>query len=213
MEKKDKTNKNSRCLRAGWSFAEAFYQISQISDNPRNAMRHCAEAIFTGPRSSLDINDIWALLEHNGVLETFEVSINANEENRMEQLVEQIRMHLDKCGHLTCILLIFYPVQDNPVTMDEIKELFKALPNECDACWDVEIDDTEEKRPSPKFIFFGRWPLCAAVDDPTRVSSHVSSPSSHSPRDNASTDTPWDAEPQTRARGRVSAGLLPCPQR
>ena len=123
MEKKDKTNKNNRCHRAGWSFAEAFYQISQISDNPRNAMRHCAEAIFTGPRSGLDINDIWALLEHNGVLETFEVSVNANEENRMEQLVEQIRMHLDRCGHLTCILLIFYPAQDNPVTMDEIKEL------------------------------------------------------------------------------------------
>ena len=141
MEKKDKTNKNNRCHRAGWSFAEAFYQISQISDNPRDAMRHCAEAIFTGPRSGLDINDIWALLEHNGVLETFEVSVNANEENRMEQLVEQIRMHLDRCGHLTCILLIFYPAQDNPITMDEIKELFKALPNECDACWDVEIDE------------------------------------------------------------------------
>lgn len=44
MEKKEKTNKNDRCHRAGWSFAEAFYQISQISDNPRDAMRHCAEA-------------------------------------------------------------------------------------------------------------------------------------------------------------------------
>ena len=71
----------------------------------------------------------------------------------MEQLVEQIRMHLDKCGHLTCILLIFYPVQDNPVTMDEIKELFKALPNECDACWDVKLM-IPRKTAIPEIRFF-----------------------------------------------------------
>ena len=143
MEQNDKTNKekDNRCHRAGWPFAEAFYQISQVSDNPRDAMHRCAEAIFTGPRSNLDINDIRALLEHNGVLETFEVTVNANEENRMEQLVKQTRMHLDSCGHLTCILLIFYQAQDNPITMDEIKELFKALPNECDCAWDIVKDE------------------------------------------------------------------------
>ena len=143
MEQKEKTNKEEgdRYYRAGWPFAEVFYQISQVSDNTRDAMHHCAEAIFTGPRSSLDINDIRVLLEHNGVLETFQVTVNVNEENRIEQLVKQTKMHLDRCGHLTCILLIFYQAQDNPVTMDEIKVLFKALPNECDCAWDIVKDE------------------------------------------------------------------------
>lgn len=58
-------------------------QLCEISEELHQAMRHCAEMVCSYNYLGFDTNDVIALLRYEGVLSTFEVSVNEKEENRM----------------------------------------------------------------------------------------------------------------------------------
>ena len=83
-------------------------RISQVCDNEeasQQAMRHCMEIINSQGFIRLDYNDVKVLLSHDGMLDTFEVSVNQNEPNRVGELAKQMKARFDTLSHITSIMI------------------------------------------------------------------------------------------------------------
>ena len=87
---------------------------------------------------NIDINDVRDLFQEGGEIHTYDVSVPANEKNRMQLLMEQIK----KCSKCYVpyhrALVFFYISETQPLLMDELKPLsewIESIPGEFMIKW------------------------------------------------------------------------------
>lgn len=87
---------------------------------------------------NIDINDVRDLFQEGGEIHTYEVSVPANEKNRMQLLMEQIK----KCSKCYVpyhrALVFFYISETQPLLMEELKPLsewIESIPGEFMIKW------------------------------------------------------------------------------
>ena len=87
---------------------------------------------------NIDINDVRDLFQEGGEIHTYDVSVPANEKNRMQLLMEQIKK-CSKCYvpyHRS--LVFFYISETQPLLMEELKPLsewIESIPGEFMIKW------------------------------------------------------------------------------
>ncbi len=87
---------------------------------------------------NIDINDVRDLFQEGGEIHTYDVSVPANEKNRMQLLMEQIK----KCSKCYVpyhrALVFFYVSETQPLLMEELKPLsewIESIPGEFMIKW------------------------------------------------------------------------------
>ena len=87
---------------------------------------------------NIDINDVRDLFQEGGEIHTYDVSVPANEKNRMQLLMEQIK----KCSKCYVpyhrALVFFYISETQPLLMEELKPLsewIESIPGEFMIQW------------------------------------------------------------------------------
>ena len=95
---------------------------------------------------SIDVNDVRDLLQRGEELHTFDVSVPADKENRMQQLME----HIKKCSkchepYNHALVFFFFP-EERPLLMEEMKPLsewIESVPGEFMIKWGMAIHHTQ----------------------------------------------------------------------
>lgn len=91
---------------------------------------------------NIDINDVRDLFQEGEELHTFDVSVPANKENRMQLLMEQIKK-CSKCHEpYNHVLVFFFFSEERPLLMEEMKPLsewIETVPGEFMIKWGMAI--------------------------------------------------------------------------
>jgi len=107
--------------------------------------------VLENPNSliNIDINDIKDLFLQSEEIHFFDVRVNAREENRMEQLVEQIKKKGKSLSSYTRALIYFFFPEHNPLLMEELQpfsEWMESVPDEFMIKWGMATQSTQELR-------------------------------------------------------------------
>ena len=107
--------------------------------------------VLENPNSliNIDINDIKDLFLQSEEIHFFDVRVNAREENRMEQLVEQIKKKGKSLSSYTRALIYFFFPERNPLLMEELQpfsEWMESVPDEFMIKWGMATQSTQELR-------------------------------------------------------------------
>jgi hypothetical protein len=107
--------------------------------------------VLENPNSliNIDINDIKDLFLQSEEIHFFDVRVNAREENRMEQLVEQIKKKGKSLSSYTRALIYFFFPERNPLLMEELQpfsEWMESVPGEFMIKWGMATQYTPELR-------------------------------------------------------------------
>ena len=107
--------------------------------------------VLENPNSliNIDINDIKDLFLQSEEIHFFDVRVNAREEYRMEQLVEQIKKKGKSLSSYTRALIYFFFPEHNPLLMEEIQpfsEWMESVPDEFMIKWGMATQSTQELR-------------------------------------------------------------------
>ena len=107
--------------------------------------------VLENPNSliNIDINDIKDLFLQSEEIHFFDVRVNAREECRMEQLVEQIKEKGKSLSSYTCALIYFFFPEHNPLLMEELQpfsEWMESVPDEFMIKWGMATQSTQELR-------------------------------------------------------------------
>lgn len=143
----DNKNQEQDNLRWQECLDEMKSRISQVCVNEEAselAMRHCLEIVNSDGFINLDYNDVKILLKQEGMLDTFEVSVNQNEPNRVGELASQMKARFDTLGDITSIMINFYVPNDCDLKMEELQILqpvLSSVSSDCDVIWGVSSDD------------------------------------------------------------------------
>jgi hypothetical protein len=94
---------------------------------------------------NIDINDVRDLFQRGEELHTFDASVPADKENRMQQLME----HIKKCSkchepYNHALVFFFFP-EERPLLMEEMKPLsewIESIPGEFMIKWGMAIHPT-----------------------------------------------------------------------
>jgi hypothetical protein len=94
---------------------------------------------------NIDINDVRDLFQRGEELHTFDASVPADKENRMQQLME----HIKKCSkchepYNHALVFFFFP-EERPLLMEEMKPLsewIESIPGEFMIKWGMAIHHT-----------------------------------------------------------------------
>ena len=98
---------------------------------------------------NIDINDIKDLFLQSEEIHFFDVRVNAREEYRMEQLVEQIKEKGKSLSSYTRALIYFFFPEHNPLLMEELQpfsEWMESVPDEFMIKWGMATQSTPELR-------------------------------------------------------------------
>lgn len=98
---------------------------------------------------NIDINDIKDLFQQGEEIHFFDVRANAREENRMEQLVEQIKEKGKSISSYTRALIYFFFPERNPLLMEELQpfsEWIDSISGEFMIKWGMATQSTQELR-------------------------------------------------------------------
>ena len=107
--------------------------------------------VLENPNSliNIDINDIKDLFLQSEEIHFFDVRVNAREEYRMEQLVEQIKEKGKSLSSYTRALIYFFFPEHNPLLMEELQpfsEWMESVPDEFMIKWGMATQSTPELR-------------------------------------------------------------------
>ena len=107
--------------------------------------------VLENPNSliNIDINDIKDLFLQSEEIHFFDVRVNAREEYRMEQLVEQIKEKGKSISSYTRALIYFFFPKRNPLLMEELQpfsEWIDSIPSEFMIKWGMATQSTQELR-------------------------------------------------------------------
>ena len=107
--------------------------------------------VLENPNSliNIDINDIKDLFLQSEEIHFFDVRVNAREEYRMEQLVEQIKEKGKSLSSYTRALIYFFFPEHNPLLMEELQpfsEWMESVPDEFMIKWGMATQSTQELR-------------------------------------------------------------------
>lgn len=98
---------------------------------------------------NIDINDVKDLFQESEEIHAFDVSVPADKENRMQQLMEQIKKY-SKCHEpYNCALVFFFFPEKRPLLMEEMKPLsewIESVPGEFMIKWGMAIHPTSNIR-------------------------------------------------------------------
>ena len=98
---------------------------------------------------NIDINDIKDLFLQSEEIHFFDVRVNAREEYRMEQLVEQIKEKGKSISSYTRALIYFFFPKRNPLLMEELQpfsEWIDSISGEFMIKWGMATQSTPELR-------------------------------------------------------------------
>ena len=95
---------------------------------------------------NIDINDVRDLFQRGEELHTFDASVPADKENRMQQLME----HIKKCSkchepYNRALVFFFFP-EERPLLMEELRpfsEWIETFLGECMIKWGMAIHPTQ----------------------------------------------------------------------
>lgn len=107
--------------------------------------------VLENPNSliNIDINDIKDLFLQSEEIHFFDVRVNAREENRMEQLMKQIKKNGKSISSYTYALVYFFFPERNPLLMEELQpfsEWMESVPDEFMIKWGMATQSTQELR-------------------------------------------------------------------
>ena len=107
--------------------------------------------VLENPNSliNIDINDIKDLFLQSEEIHFFDVRVNAREEHRMEQLMEQIKKKGKSLSSYTRALIYFFFPEHNPLLMEELQpfsEWMESVPDEFMIKWGMATQSTQELR-------------------------------------------------------------------
>ena len=107
--------------------------------------------VLENPNSliNIDINDIKDLFLQSEEIHFFDVRVNAREEYRMEQLVEQIKEKGKSISSYTRALIYFFFPKRNPLLMEELQpfsEWIDSISGEFMIKWGMATQSTQELR-------------------------------------------------------------------
>jgi len=107
--------------------------------------------VLENPNSliNININDIKDLFLQSEEIHFFDVRVNAREENRMEQLVDQIKKKGKSLSSYTRALIYFFFPEHNPLLMEELQpfsEWMESVPDEFMIKWGMATQSTQELR-------------------------------------------------------------------
>ena len=107
--------------------------------------------VLENPNSliNIDINDIKDMFLQSEEIHFFDVRVNAREEYRMEQLVEQIKEKGKSLSSYTRALIYFFLPEHNPLLMEELQpfsEWMESVPDEFMIKWGMATQSTPELR-------------------------------------------------------------------
>ena len=107
--------------------------------------------VLENPNSliNIDINDIKDMFLQSEEIHFFDVRVNAREEYRMEQLVEQIKEKGKSISSYTRALIYFFFPKRNPLLMEELQpfsEWIDSISGEFMIKWGMATQSTQELR-------------------------------------------------------------------
>ena len=107
--------------------------------------------VLENPNSliNIDINDIKDLFQQSEEIHFFDVRVNAREENRMEQLMKQIKKNGKSISSYTYALIYFFFPEHNPLLMEELQpfsEWIDSISGEFMIKWGMATQSTQELR-------------------------------------------------------------------
>ena len=127
-----------------------FSNKSKIQTDCDNAKRFILEIIDNHRVVlNIDINDIKGLFLQSEEIHFFDVRVNACEENRMEQLMKQIKEKGKSISSYTHALIYFFFPERNPLLMEELQpfsEWIESVPSEFMIKWGMATQSHQELR-------------------------------------------------------------------
>ena len=94
---------------------------------------------------NIDIKDVRDLFQEGGELHAFDVSVPTDKENRMQQLMEQVKK-CSKCHEpYNRVLVFFFFPEERPLLMEELKpfsEWIETVPGKFMIKWGMAIHPT-----------------------------------------------------------------------
>lgn len=123
--------------REGSTWADIMFKISQrcqTGEDRQRAMHHCIEIMDTSNWFSINSREIQKLLNLDGVLSTFEVSVNEDlYDNGAGILITQIMNKIDSYGVISGVMINFFVSYDGKLTPEDTQPLADWLnSDECD---------------------------------------------------------------------------------
>jgi hypothetical protein len=134
--------------REGSMWAEIMFKISQrcqTGEDRQRAMHHCMEIMDTPNWFSINSRKILKLLNHDGILSTFEVSVNEDlYDNGVGVLITQIMNKIDSYGVISGVMINFFVSFYGKLRPEEMQPLADWLnSDQCDFdAWCGVADDS-----------------------------------------------------------------------
>jgi hypothetical protein len=97
----------------------------------------------------IDINDIKDLFQQDGEIHAIDVRVNAREENRMERLMDRVKVDANRLGADSRVLVYFFFPEKCPLMMEELRpfsEWIETFPGECMIKWGMATQSAQELR-------------------------------------------------------------------
>ena len=97
----------------------------------------------------IDINDIKDLFQQDGEIHAIDVRVNAREENRMERLVDRVKVDANRLGADSRVLVYFFFPEKFPLMMEELRpfsEWIEYVPGEFMIKWGMATQSAQELR-------------------------------------------------------------------
>ena len=97
----------------------------------------------------IDINDIKDLFQQGGEIHVIDVSVNAREGNRMERLMDRVKVEANRLGADSRVLIYFFFPEKFPLMMEELQpfsEWIETFPGECMIKWGMATHPAQELR-------------------------------------------------------------------
>ena len=98
---------------------------------------------------NIDINDIKDLFQQGGEIHAIDVRVNAREENRMERLMDRVKVDANRLGADSRVLIYFFFPEKCPLMMVELRpfsEWIETFPGECMIKWGMATQSAQELR-------------------------------------------------------------------
>ena len=104
--------------------------------------------VFDAPNGliGININDIKDLFQQDGEIHAIDVRVNAREENRMERLMDRVKVDANRLGADSRALIYFFFPEKCPLMMEELRpfsEWIETFPGECMIKWGLAIHPTQ----------------------------------------------------------------------
>ena len=118
-------------------------QVCESKEECQHAIRHIIEVICTYNYLSLDITEVRVLLQQERILKTFEVYVGESQEDRVAQLVAQMKDQMKSFGNINAVLINFYQTKEFKIKMEEfiaLQDLEETTGPDCDIIWGLSPD-------------------------------------------------------------------------